>query len=856
MVTASVRSSIRIRGARVHNLRDINVDIPHGQITVITGVSGSGKSSLAFDTLFAEGQRQYIESLSAYARQFLQQIPRPDVDHVEGLQPTLCIDQKTGSTHPRSTVATVTEIYDYLRLLYARIGIPHCTRCGTTISQQSVDQILDTLRNTPPDTKLVLLAPMIRGRRGSHREVFDQIRGHGWLRARVDGEIHSLDELPELAPRKLHTIEAVVDRLVIRPGNENRLTESAQLTLRSGGGVMTVLSQGKGDQAWQEQLLSTLYACPSCGQSFQELEPRSFSFNSPYGACPTCDGLGRVEESVCPDCQGGRLRPEALAVTVGSRNIVELTSSAIGQSLPWFESLVESLAAQSRAVAERIVTEIRQRLEFLESVGLHYLTLDRPAATLSGGEMQRVRLATGLGSGLVGVCYVLDEPSIGLHPSDNHRLIESIRDLKGQGNTVVVVEHDEAMMRAADRLIDMGPAAGPEGGQIISQGTPAKVAQDRRSITGPYLSGKASVPFPTTRREPTDQHWLELTGVTTNNLKSITASFPLGLLIGVTGVSGSGKSSLVNDTLAPAIQSYLARGACHDDERAEAVETIVTAASIPASLSSDYRQLKGAQLVDKLIQINQAPIGRGPRSCPATYTGVLDEIRKVYAATREAKQRGFKPSRFSFNTSAGACDACKGQGLQRIEMNFLSDLYIVCSRCGGKRYNRQTLMVRFKGKSIADILEMTIDQASEFFQNFAKIDHRLTSLRDIGLGYLQLGQASTTLSGGEAQRIKLATELARAQRGHTLYILDEPTTGLHFVDIARLLSVLGRLVDAGNTVIVIEHNLDVIKACDWLIDIGPSGGHDGGHILATGTPEAIATVPANATGRYLAPLLK
>jgi excinuclease ABC subunit A len=858
MATASALSSIRIRGARVHNLRNVDIDIPHGKLTVITGVSGSGKSSLAFDTLFAEGQRQYIDSLSAYARQFLQQIPRPDVDHVEGLQPTLCIDQKTGSTHPRSTVATVTEIYDYLRLLYARVGIPHCTACGTAISQQSADQIIATLRQIPEETKLVLLAPMIRGRRGTHREVFEKIRSNGWLRARVDGEIHSLDELPELAPRKLHTIEAVVDRLVVRPGNEHRLTESAQLTLRTGGGVMTVLSQAAGEQPWREQLLSTLFACPNCGQSFQELEPRTFSFNSPYGACPTCDGLGRHDETICSDCQGGRLKPEALAVTILDRNIAELTATAIGDAINWFSALNESLAPSLRPIAERITNEIRHRLEFLQAVGLHYLTLDRPAATLSGGELQRVRLANGLGSGLVGVCYVLDEPSIGLHPSDNDRLIESIRHLQSQGNTVVVVEHDEAMMRVADRLIDMGPGAGPAGGQIISQGPPSKVARDRRSITGPYLSGKMTVPFPAHRREPVDGNWIELSGVTTHNLKGITARFPLGLLVGVTGVSGSGKSSLVNDTLVPAIRDLLSRGSALKLTAGRTLPDSRLKVAEPVSAyrdSGQFLDLKGAESIDKLIPIDQTPIGRGPRSCPATYTGVLDEIRKVFAATREAKQRGFKSNRFSFNTSSGACEVCKGQGLQKIEMNFLSDLYVVCSRCGGKRYNRQTLMVRFKGHSIADILEMTVDEASEFFQNFAKIDHILASLREIGLGYLQLGQASTTLSGGEAQRVKLATELAGAQRGHTLYILDEPTTGLHFVDIARLLTVLGRLVDAGNTVIVIEHNLDVIKACDWLLDIGPTGGRDGGYLIGAGSPETIAALPDSLTGRYLRPLL-
>jgi excinuclease ABC subunit A len=848
------RSSIRIRGARVNNLRGVDIDIPHGEITVITGVSGSGKSSLAFDTLFAEGQRQYIESLSAYARQFLDQIPRPDVDHVDGLQPTLCIDQKAGVTHPRSTVATVTEIYDYLRLLFARVGTPHCTGCGTAISQQSADQIIETLRRFDPETKLVLLAPMVRGRRGTHREVFDQIRASGWLRARVDGEIHSLDELPELAPRKLHTIDAVVDRLVMRPDNENRLIESAQTALRAGGGVMTVLSMAGGQSGWREQLLSTLYACPGCGKSFQELEPRTFSFNSPYGACPTCDGLGIAAGAICRDCGGGRLRPEALAVTLADRNIASVTAMAIGDSIEWFESIGSRLGGRDGQVAQTVTAEISQRLRFLDSVGLHYLTLDRPATTLSGGELQRVRLATSLGSGLVGVCYVLDEPSIGLHPSDNDRLIESIRDLRRMGNTVVVVEHDEAMMRAADRLIDVGPGAGPDGGMIISQGTPDEVACDPASITGPYLAHTMTVPYPETRRPPRDDRWVKITGVTTNNLKGIDARFPLGLLVGVTGVSGSGKSSLVNDTLVPAIEAVIGKtmlgGSTRESSEPEGDETLMS----PTGTFARFDSLIGAEMIDKVIRIDQRPIGRGPRSCPATYCGVLDEIRKVFAATREAKQRGFQSNRFSFNATTGRCDVCKGQGLQKIEMNFLSDLFVVCPRCNGKRYNRQTLMVRFKGHSIADVLEMTIDQAADFFENFPKIHPLLSSLRDIGLGYLRLGQPSTTLSGGEAQRIKLGTELARPQRGHTFYVLDEPTTGLHFVDVARLLAVLRRLVDADHTVVVIEHNREVIRACDWLLDIGPTGGRDGGYLIGEGTPETIAGIGESLTGRYLSPM--
>ncbi len=845
-------SSIRIRGAREHNLCDVDVDFPHGQVTVITGVSGSGKSSLAFDTLFAEGQRQYIESLSAYARQFLDQIPRPDVDHVDGLQPTLCIDQQAGATHPRSTVATITEIYDYLRLLYARVGIPHCTGCGVAIAQQSVDQIVAALQAIPQDTKLVLLAPLVRGRRGAHREVFEQIRSKGWLRARVDGEIHSLDELPELASRKLHTIEAVVDRLVSRPGNHDRLSESARLALQTGGGVMTVLTQPAGDPTWGERLLSTLNACPGCGQSFQELEPRTFSFNSPYGACPTCDGLGAVESSgksageamsgTCPDCDGGRLRREALAVTLLDRNIVSVVATPVGDLLDWFADLPERVDDSKRPVASPIASEILHRLRFLESVGLHYLTLDRSAVSLSGGELQRVRLATSLGSGLVGVCYVLDEPSIGLHPSDNQRLIDSIRQLCDRGNTVVVVEHDAAMMSAADRLIDMGPGPGPKGGRVIAQGTFDEVAADPRSVTGPYLSGRLSVAATSARRQPSEDAWLELCDVTTHNLKSVTARFPLGLLVGITGVSGSGKSSLVNDTLVPALESLLTRGGV-----AESKPRVVS--------GNGFLSLVGGERVEKLIRIDQRPIGRGPRSCPATYCGLLDEIRKLFAATREAKQRGFKSNRFSFNAATGRCEACGGQGVQKIEMNFLSDLFVTCGRCNGKRYNRQTLMVRFKGHSIADVLEMTVDEAAELFAGFAKIHSLLGSLQAIGLGYLKLGQPSTTLSGGEAQRIKLGTELARPQRGHTLYVLDEPTTGLHFADITRLLGVLHGLVAQGNTVIVIEHSLDVIAACDWLIDLGPTGGREGGRILAAGSPEKVVATPGSRTGEFLRPHL-
>lgn len=836
---------IQIRGSRVHNLRSVDVDIPHGKLTVITGVSGSGKSSLAFDTLYAEGQRQYIESLSAYARQFLDQIPRPDVDSVEGLQPTLCIDQKTSSTHPRSTIATVTEIHDYLRVLYARAGVPHCTGCGQAITHQSADMILDWLKSLSPETKLVLLAPMIRGRRGTHREVFEQMAKNGWLRARVDGEIHPLDQVPELAPRKLHTIEAVIDRLVIREGNESRLAESASTALRFGGGVMTALVTPPGEKDWTERLLSTLLACPQCDKSFQVLEPRSFSFNSPYGACGACDGLGYKDGEICNDCHGGRLKPESLAVTLLDRSIANLSATSIVELIDFFAGLVNRLPTIQQAIGRPIALEVAKRLRFLDRVGVGYLSLDRPAGTLSGGELQRVRLATSIGSGLVGVCYVLDEPSIGLHPCDNDRLIESIRDLQRQGNTIVVVEHDEAMMWASDHLIDMGPGAGLRGGLITSQGTPIQVASDPSSLTGKYLAKNLCVPVPAVRRPVDINQQLRLVRAATHNLKHVDVAFPLGLLIGVTGVSGSGKSSLINDTLVPAITKSL---------RAVGRALAIEEASVRPCVA-EYQELVGIALVDKLISIDQSPIGRGSRSCPATYAGVLDEIRKVFAATRESKQRGFKSNRFSFNAADGRCDVCKGQGSERIEMNFLSDLLVTCSRCGGKRFNRQTLMVRFKGKNVADVLEMTIDEAAAFFENFPKIKRLLSSLVDIGLGYVQLGQVSTTLSGGEAQRIKLGTELARTQTGRTVYVLDEPTTGLHFADVARLLAVLQRLVDAGNTVIVIEHNLDIVAACDWLIDMGPVGGAQGGHIMAEGTPETVAALKTNATGRYLSKLL-
>ena len=824
---------IQIRGARVHNLRNIDVDIPRDALTVITGISGSGKSSLAFDTLYAEGQRQYVDSLSAYARQFLDQIPRPDVDLIDGLAPTLAIDQKAGSAGGRSTVATITEIYDYLRLLYARVGVPHCGKCGASISVLSSDSIRDSLLNLPASTKVVLMAPLVRGRKGSHRDVFESIRVAGLIRVRVNGEIHLLEDVPALAPRKSHTIEAVVDRLVVRSDIESRLSESIALALRLGDGMMSavVMNESGGDT---ESIYNTAMACVECGHSFADIEPRTFSFNSPYGACPTCDGLGSItrKESIetCPDCNGGRLRADALRVTIDGMPIHGLTAKALGDTAQWMKSMERGLSKLHQKVAAPIREEVVKRLEFLMRVGVGYLTLDRPADSLSGGELQRVRLATSIGSGLVGVCYVLDEPSIGLHPADHDRLIRSIVDLKSQGNTVVVVEHDEATMLAADHLIDMGPGAGKGGGLIISEGTPTQVQSDRKSVTGAYLTGKCKIHVPEQRRSCEKAKWMTLHQATTHNLKEVTVKFPLGRFICVTGVSGSGKSSLVNDTLSPAIAKSL---------------------GLVAPSSGKFKKLTGEKSLDKLVPIDQTPIGRSPRSCPATYSGVLDEVRKVFAATREAKTRGFGAGRFSFNSSAGRCELCKGHGVERIEMNFLSDLFVTCTRCGGRRFNRQTLQVRFKGASVADVLEMTINEAADFFENVPRIARLLSSLQDVGLGYLHLGQPSTTLSGGEAQRIKLGTELSRRATGQTMYLLDEPTTGLHFGDVDRLIGVLQRLVDAGNTVLVIEHNTDLIAASDWVIDLGPEGGAGGGNVLAEGPPEDVTKIKGNATGKYL-----
>jgi excinuclease ABC subunit A len=897
-----ISDAIQVRGARTHNLKNVDVDIPRNRLVVITGVSGSGKSSLAFDTLLAEGQRQYVQSLSVYARQFFEQMERPDVDRIEGLQPTIAIDQKPAAPNPRSTVATITEIYDYLRLLMARFGEVLCPDCGTPIAQQTLAEIEQTIRGLPADTKVMILAPMVRGRRGAHRDVLETIQKAGFVRVRIDGTTYPLDAVPPLAPQKTHDIEAVVDRIIIREGIDARLGESVRLAARHGDGVVLVLYQTRGeegvagvdrkrapsdiasggsaaplpqvpsDDKWHERLLNTRYACPRCGTSIGEIEPRTFSFNSPYGACPACHGLGaRSEErgandgagkapplelapsssllAPCPDCGGSRLRPEARAVRLSGRAIHEITGLSVKGATEFFEQL--AFHDDQRTAAEPIVAEIRRRLAFLDRVGTEYLTLDRAADTLSGGERQRVRLATGVGSGLVGVLYLLDEPSIGLHPRDNDRLIAALRDLQQQGNTVVVVEHDEVLMRTSDHLIDMGPGAGSGGGRIVAEGTPVAVAKAEASLTGAFLSGRETIALPQRRRIEdrgsrideqkssrssllAPRSCLQLHGARANNLQNIDVDIPLHALVCVTGVSGSGKSSLVVDTLARALARKL-HGA--------------------QSAAAPHRSLRGTNEIDRLVEVDQSPIGRSPRSNPATYTGVWNDIRRVFAGTKQSRQRGFGAARFSFNTKGGRCEGCQGQGVRRIAMNFLPDLEVTCPVCRGARFNAQTLSVRYRERSIADVLAMSIDQALEFFENHESVRRVLATLVDVGLGYLTLGQPSTTLSGGEAQRIKLATELGRGGTGHSLYILDEPTTGLHSDDIRRLLAVLNRLVDQGHSMIVIEHNLDVIKTADWVIDLGPEGGAGGGRVVVAGTPEQVAACAESHTGQFLRDVL-
>ncbi|AKX95637.1 UvrABC system protein A [Moorella thermoacetica] len=936
------RDKIVIKGARAHNLKNIDVTIPRDQLVVITGLSGSGKSSLAFDTIYAEGQRRYVESLSSYARQFLGQMDKPDVDVIEGLSPAISIDQKTASHNPRSTVGTVTEIYDYLRLLFAHIGRAHCPRCGRPITPQTISQMVDRLLTYPEGTRLQVMAPIVRGRKGEYRNVLEEIRRQGYVRVRVDGEIRETSDNISLAKNKKHTIEVIVDRLQVRPGVASRLAESLETALKLADGVVLIDIVGQ-----EELLLSEKFACVECGVSLPEVTPRLFSFNNPYGACPACTGLGvtmkvdpglvipdksltlregaiapwsrgnngyqqmlecladhygfsldvpvrelkpehlqvilygsgeerikfrytnrfgdrrayeapfegvipnlerRYQETQsewsraeienymsqqpCPACRGARLKPEALAVKVGGLNICELAALDVRAAAEFLRNL--NLSEREKVISRQILKEILARLQFLLDVGLDYLTLDRTASTLSGGEAQRIRLATQIGSQLMGVLYILDEPSIGLHQRDNERLIATLKHLRDLGNTVIVVEHDEDTMRAADYIIDIGPGAGEQGGRVVAAGTVPEVMANPNSLTGQYLSGRRRIPVPAERRRPGDK-WLTIKGAREHNLKGIDVSFPLGLFIGVTGVSGSGKSTLVNEILYRAL-----------------AQRLNGARTNPGAFAG----LTGTEYLDKVIEVDQSPIGRTPRSNPATYTGVFDDIRALFAATPEARARGYKPGRFSFNVKGGRCEACGGDGIIKIEMHFLPDVYVPCEVCQGKRYNRETLAVKYKGKSIADVLAMTVDEAAEFFAPIPRLHRRLTTLQDVGLGYITLGQPATTLSGGEAQRVKLATELARRSTGRTMYILDEPTTGLHMADIERLLNVLQRLVDAGNTVVVIEHNLDVIKSVDYIIDLGPEGGEGGGRVVATGTPEEVCRVAASYTGRFLAPVLE
>ena len=832
---APMHNSIVIKGAREHNLKNIDVTIPRDRLVVITGLSGSGKSSLAFDTIYAEGQRRYVESLSAYARQFLEQMGKPDVDSIEGLSPAISIEQKSTSHNPRSTVGTVTEIYDYLRLLFARVGRPSCFQCGEEITAQTVQQMVDAIGLLPEGSKFQLLAPIVRGRKGEYRKELLDMRRAGYVRARVDGRLVDLGEDIALDKQKKHTIEIVVDRLVMKQGEAltRRLADSVETSLKLAGGLVGVLTDNGNVSLYSEQL-----ACIRCGVSYPEITPRVFSFNSPHGACPACDGIGYAmtpgsqdDEDFtllepCEVCKGARLRPESLAIKIATQSIAEVTHLSVRAAADFFGSL--KFTERELMIAHRILKEIRERLGFLVNVGLDYLTLDRAAATLSGGEGQRIRLATQIGSGLVGVLYILDEPSIGLHQRDNRRLLQTLLRLRDLGNTVVVVEHDAETMMAADHLLDMGPGAGTHGGQVIAQGTPTDVMGNLDSLTGQYLRGTQMVSLP--RRQRKAKGLLSIVGAKKHNLKGITTKIPLGLLTCVTGVSGSGKSTLVLEVLFHSLSQLLYQKKPKID---------------------GCKELLGVEALDKVIDIDQAPIGRTPRSNPATYTGLFGFIRDLYSNLPESRVRGYKPGRYSFNVKGGRCEACQGDGLIKIEMHFLPDVYVTCEVCKGQRYNRETMEIHHKGKSIADVLNMTVDDAVQFFEHIPFIKRKLDTLHDVGLHYVKLGQSATTLSGGEAQRVKLSRELSKRPTGRTMYILDEPTTGLHFADVQRLLDVLDRLVEAGNTVVVIEHNLDVIKNADWIIDLGPEGGDRGGEIVAEGPPKEIAKVKRSYTGQVL-----
>ncbi len=939
-------NEIVIKGAREHNLKNIDVKIPRDKLVVVTGLSGSGKSSLAFDTVFAEGQRRYVESLNSYVRQFLGQMDKPDVDYIEGLSPAISIDQKTTGRNPRSTVGTVTEIYDYLRLLYARIGVPHCPKCGREIAKQTVDQIADTIMAMPEKTKFMVLAPVIRGKKGEHQKIFDDARRSGYVRVRVDGNLYELTEEISIEKNKKHTIEYVIDRLSVKTDIRKRLADSLETALSLAEGLVGISVIGG-----EEYLFSQNYACPECGISMEELVPRMFSFNSPFGACPTCSGLGYLlrvdpdrilkdrskslakgaiqisgwnssaEDTVagsifealarhyefsmdtpisrlpqkiidiilygtgdekidviqhrpgkrttqytapfegvatnierryketnslwtrlelesymgnfeCPDCKGARLKPEMLAVTVGEKSIYDVCNLSIGKALEFFRNL--ELSPKDAAVAKQVLKEIDSRLGFLTNVGLDYLTLWRGAATLSGGEAQRIRLATQIGSSLMGVVYILDEPSIGLHQRDNDKLLATLKSLRDMGNTLLVVEHDEDTMLAADHIIDIGPGAGVHGGHLVAQGTAQELMKVEESVTGQYLSGKKKIEIPKERRKG-NGNFIKICGARQNNLKNLDISIPLGTMTCVTGVSGSGKSSLINEILYKSLSSKL------NGSRLKAGE---------------HDTIEGVEFLDKIINIDQSPIGRTPRSNPATYTGVFGDIRNLFASLNESKIRGYTAGRFSFNVKGGRCEACSGDGIIKIEMHFLADVYVPCEVCGGKRYNRETLDVKYKDKNIDDVLNMTVEEGLEFFENIPKIEHKLQTLYDVGLGYVKIGQPSTTLSGGEAQRVKLATELSRKSTGKTIYVLDEPTTGLHFADVHRLIGVLQTLVDSGNTVVVIEHNLDMIKTADYIIDLGPEGGENGGKLVTAGTPEEVAKVKKSYTGQYLKRLLE